>query len=92
VNFALLGVGIGLCGTPMSTLAMSAVDVDRAGMASAVLNALRQVGQVFGVAVLGALVYAHLSAGRGGVLRPGRHVGAASRTPHRSDRSSCRRR
>jgi len=59
-NFALLGVGIGLCGTPMSTIAMSAVDVSRAGMASAVLNALRQVGQVFGIAVLGALVYAHL--------------------------------
>jgi len=64
-NFALLGAGIGLCGTPMSTLAMSSVDADRAGMASAVLNALRQVGQVFGVAVLGALVYAHLPTGGG---------------------------
>lgn len=59
-NFAILGAGIGLCGTPMSTLAMSAVDVPRAGMASAMLNAARQIGQVFGVAVLGALVYAHL--------------------------------
>jgi MFS transporter, DHA2 family, methylenomycin A resistance protein len=29
-------------------------------LASAVVNALRQVGQAFGVAVLGALVYAHL--------------------------------
>jgi hypothetical protein len=29
-------------------------------MASAVVNALRQVGRAFGVAVLGALVYAHL--------------------------------
>jgi len=65
-NFALLGAGIGLCGTPMSTLAMSAVDADRAGMASAVLNALRQVGQVFGVAVLGALVYAQLPTSGGG--------------------------
>jgi len=65
-NFALLGAGIGLCGTPMSTIAMSAVDADRAGMASAVLNALRQVGQVFGVAVLGALVYAGLPTGGAG--------------------------
>ncbi len=65
-NFALLGGGIGLCGTPMSTIAMSAVDRDRAGMASAVLNALRQVGQVFGVAVLGALVYADLPGAGGG--------------------------
>jgi MFS transporter, DHA2 family, methylenomycin A resistance protein len=68
-NFALLGAGIGLCGTPMSTLAMSAVDVGRAGMASAVLNGLRQAGQVFGVAVLGALVYAYLPASGGGGRR-----------------------
>ena len=59
-NFALLGGGIGLCGTPMTTLAMSAADGRRAGMASAVLNASRQLGQVFGVAVLGALVYGSL--------------------------------
>ncbi len=56
-NFALLGLGAGLCGTPMSTLAMSSVDVTRAGMASAVINAMRQIGQVFGVAVLGAAVF-----------------------------------
>jgi DHA2 family methylenomycin A resistance protein-like MFS transporter len=65
-NFALLGGGIGLCGTPISAIAMSAVDVPRAGMASAVVNSLRQVGQVFGVAVLGALVYARLPGGAGG--------------------------
>lgn len=57
-NLALLGAGIGLCGTPISAIAMSAVDSSRAGMASAVINAMRQLGQVFGVAVLGALVYA----------------------------------
>jgi MFS transporter, DHA2 family, methylenomycin A resistance protein len=65
-NFALLGAGIGLCGTPMSTLAMSAVQASRAGMASAVVNAMRQIGQVFGVAVLGGVVYAHLPAGSAG--------------------------
>ncbi|HEY2689159.1 MAG TPA: MFS transporter [Streptosporangiaceae bacterium] len=64
-NFALLGAGIGLCGTPMTTLALAAVDVSRAGMASAVLNTFRQLGQVFGVAVLGALVYAQLPGGSG---------------------------
>ena len=64
-NFALLGAGIGLCGTPMTTLALSAVDVNRAGMAAAVLNAARQVGQLFGVAVLGALVYADLPGSTG---------------------------
>ena len=57
-DLALAGAGIGLCGTATTSIAMSAVAVARAGMASAVVNALRQVGQVFGVAVLGALVYA----------------------------------
>jgi len=71
-DFAILGAGVGLCGTPMSTIAMSSVEVSRAGMASAVVNSLRQVGQVFGVAVLGALVYARLpgSSGGGGRLDP----------------------
>lgn len=57
-NFAALGAGIGLCGTPMTTIAMSAVDTAQAGMASAVVNSARQIGQVFGVAVLGAVIYA----------------------------------
>jgi MFS transporter, DHA2 family, methylenomycin A resistance protein len=49
----------------MSTMAMSAVSAESAGMASAVVNSIRQVGQVFGVAVLGALVYATLPQGGG---------------------------
>jgi MFS transporter, DHA2 family, methylenomycin A resistance protein len=65
-DFALLGAGIGLSLTPMTAVAMSAVDSSRAGMVSAVHNALRQVGQVFGVAVLGALVYARLPRGSAG--------------------------
>ncbi len=74
-DLVLLGGGIGLCGTPMSTMAMSAVDPARAGMAAAVLNAARQVGQVFGVAVLGALVYAALPAGGiGARLAPARQA------------------
>ena len=64
-DFALLGAGIGLCGTPMSTIAMSAVESARAGQASALVNAGRQIGQVFGVAVLGVLVYAHLPGASG---------------------------
>ncbi len=64
-NFALLGAGIGLCLTPMTTIAVAAVDPSGAGMASAIHNALRQVGHMQGVAVLGALVYAHLPSGPG---------------------------
>jgi DHA2 family methylenomycin A resistance protein-like MFS transporter len=62
-NFALVGAGVGLCLTPMTAIAVAAVDASRAGMASAVHNAMRQLGQVLGVAVLGALVYAHLPPG-----------------------------
>jgi DHA2 family methylenomycin A resistance protein-like MFS transporter len=71
-NFALLGAGIGTCLTPMTQTALAAVDASHAGMASAVHNSLRQVGQVFGVAVLGLLVYAHLPSGgsAGGRLDP----------------------
>jgi DHA2 family methylenomycin A resistance protein-like MFS transporter len=61
--FALLGAGTGLSGTPTSTIAMSSVTIAHAGMASAIVNSARQVGQVFGVAVLGALVYAHVPGG-----------------------------
>jgi DHA2 family methylenomycin A resistance protein-like MFS transporter len=62
-DFALVGFGIGLCLTPMTTTAVSAVEPSRAGMASAVHNALRQLGQALGVAVLGALVYGYLPSG-----------------------------
>lgn len=69
-NFAILGAGIGLSMTPMTAVAMSAVGAHQAGMVSAVHNALRQVGQLFGVAVLGALVYANLPAGGGAGASP----------------------
>ena len=65
-DFALLGAGIGLSLTPMTAVAMSATGTSRAGMVSAVHNSLRQAGQVFGVAVLGALVYARLPGGTAG--------------------------
>jgi MFS transporter, DHA2 family, methylenomycin A resistance protein len=57
-DFALAGAGVGACLTPMTQVAVSAVDSGRAGMASSVHNALRQFGQVLGVAVLGAIIAA----------------------------------
>jgi DHA2 family methylenomycin A resistance protein-like MFS transporter len=61
-DFAVAGAGVGLCLTPMTQLAVSAVSAARAGMASAVHNALRQFGQVLGVAVLGAIIDARAAA------------------------------
>jgi len=59
--FGIFGFGIGLSLTPMTAISISAVDADHAGMASAILNAVRQLGQVLGVAVWGVFVYGNLS-------------------------------
>ncbi|UTI65129.1 MFS transporter [Paraconexibacter antarcticus] len=55
-TFALLGAGVGLSLPPMTVTAVTAVDLARTGMASAVHNASRQLGQTLGVAVIGAIV------------------------------------
>jgi hypothetical protein len=53
-----MGVGMGLVMSPMSTAAMNAVDVTKAGVASGILSMSRMVGGTFGVAALGALIMA----------------------------------
>jgi EmrB/QacA subfamily drug resistance transporter len=55
-GFILMGLGMGLVMSPMSTAAMNAVDRTKAGAASGVLAMSRMVGSTFGVAVMGALV------------------------------------
>jgi EmrB/QacA subfamily drug resistance transporter len=52
----LMGIGNGLIMSPMTTAIMGTVPAPRAGMASATSNTMRQVGSVFGIAVLGNLV------------------------------------
>jgi EmrB/QacA subfamily drug resistance transporter len=54
--FVLMGLGMGLVMSPMSTAAMNAVDQSKAGVASGVLNMSRMVGGSFGVAAMGALI------------------------------------
>jgi EmrB/QacA subfamily drug resistance transporter len=55
-GFVVMGCGMGLTMSPMSTAAMNAVDRSKAGAASGVLSMSRMVGSTFGVAVMGALV------------------------------------
>ncbi len=55
-GFVLMGIGIGLVMSPMSTAAMNAVDRTKAGVASGTLSMSRMVGGTFGVAVMGALI------------------------------------
>ncbi|HEU4656494.1 MAG TPA: MFS transporter [Capillimicrobium sp.] len=54
--FMLMGIGMGLVMSPMSTAAMNAVEVTKAGVASGILSMTRMVGGTFGVAALGALI------------------------------------
>jgi MFS family permease len=50
------GLGMGLTMTPTTAAAMSSVPIDKAGVGSAVLNSMRQVGGSLGIAVMGAVV------------------------------------
>jgi EmrB/QacA subfamily drug resistance transporter len=56
--FVLMGLGMGLVMSPMSTAAMNAVEHTKAGVASGILSMSRMVGGTFGVAAMGALVSA----------------------------------
>ena len=58
--FILLGIGMALTMSPMSTAAMNAVAAQKAGVASGLLSMSRMVGGTFGVAALGAL-FQHLA-------------------------------
>jgi EmrB/QacA subfamily drug resistance transporter len=59
--FMLLGIGIALTMSPMSTAAMNSVEVTKAGVASGILSMGRMVGGSLGVAVTGALFQNHFS-------------------------------
>jgi EmrB/QacA subfamily drug resistance transporter len=55
LSFSIMGLGMGLTMSPMSTAAMNAVSPDKAGAASGILSMFRMVGGTFGVAAIGAL-------------------------------------
>ena len=54
-GFTLLGIGIAMTMSPMTSAAMNAVAVEKAGIASGVLSMFRMVGGSLGVAVTGAI-------------------------------------
>ena len=56
---ALFGAGAGIALPPMTITALAAAPAQRAGMASAIHNASRQLGQTLGVAVLGTIILAY---------------------------------
>ncbi len=54
-GFMLLGIGIAMTMSPMTSAAMNAVAVEKAGIASGVLSMFRMIGGSLGVAVTGAI-------------------------------------
>ena len=58
------GIGMAITMTPTTSVAMGSVPVDKAGVGSAVLNSMRQVGGSLGIAILGAIVAASLKCAR----------------------------
>jgi len=61
------GIGMALTMSPMTSVAMASVPVDKAGVGSGVLNSFRQVGGSLGIALMGAILASYLSAN----ARPG---------------------
>jgi EmrB/QacA subfamily drug resistance transporter len=54
------GVGMAMTMSPMTSAAMGAVPVDKAGVGSGVLNSFRQVGGSLGIALMGAILAAFI--------------------------------
>jgi EmrB/QacA subfamily drug resistance transporter len=70
-SFVLIGLGMALVMSPMTTAAMNAVATAKAGIASGILSMSRMVGGTLGVAVLGAIFQGQVGA----------EVGAAGTSP-----------
>ncbi len=77
-GFMLLGIGIAMTMSPMTSAAMNAVPVEKAGIASGVLSMFRMVGGSLGVAVTGA-IFQGLVSSRLDSLLAGTGISAAQR-------------
>ena len=60
VAYGLLGTGIGLVNIPITVRAVAGLPPAQAGVAAAIATTSRQVGQMLGVAIVGAIVTSHL--------------------------------
>jgi EmrB/QacA subfamily drug resistance transporter len=56
------GIGMALTMSPMTSVAMASVPVDKAGVGSGVLNSFRQMGGALGIALMGAIVASYTKA------------------------------
>jgi EmrB/QacA subfamily drug resistance transporter len=67
-GFMLLGIGIAMTMSPMTSAAMNAVPVQKAGIASGVLSMFRMVGGSLGIAITGAIFQALVTSQLGSLL------------------------
>ena len=70
LGLAMAGFGFALCLTPITTLAMTSVPAQRAGMASGIMSAQRAIGSTLGFAVMGSILSAWLGATLAADLAP----------------------
>ena len=66
-GFLLFGAGAGLMNVPLTNAILESVPADRSGVASALINASREVAGLLGITVIGAV----LSSREGAALRSG---------------------
>ena len=90
VPFVLAGVGMALFFTPMANLVLSSVRREQEGQASGANNAIRELGGVFGVAVLASVFSRYGGYGTGQTfvdgMTPALWIGADRRRPGRRRR------
>ena len=72
-GFLLFGAGGGLMNVPLTSAILGSMPPERSGVASAVLNASREVAGLLGITVIGAV----LRSREGSALRSGVHPGPA---------------
>ena len=85
--FAIMGHGMGATMAPMTAAVMNSVGHERAGLGSAMTNTSREVGGVFGIALLGTILFTKLnstlSASLGSIgLTPAQRTGIAEAASH----------
>jgi EmrB/QacA subfamily drug resistance transporter len=56
-GLALVGAGIGLCFTPLTSIVLAGVDASRVGSASGAMSTAQQIGYALGVAVTGVIFF-----------------------------------
>jgi EmrB/QacA subfamily drug resistance transporter len=66
--FLIMGHGMGSAMAPMTAAVMNAVGPERAGLGSAMTNTSREVGGVFGIALLGTVLFTKLNGALGPAL------------------------